>query len=263
MCQQILPHHFCRRLCVSRRLPPSRKQRGNALSPMRHRRAMPGGAGCQGALSPPEQSRVGRPRVLCVPSRLWLRELRVRVVSSRSRQAAGDTQCLPCVIDTYAVNATTCLQCPEHSEARPASPTCKCATPYVWTSNSTCQFCVTNHFWEGGECRACPVLASSDPTAGMLLGPPACHCTPGHLAVPQNISGDLNCMECEAGTFESGRECHACGNGAWAPASSTAASECVCNKRPNASSTCHTQLVDGTCAGECASTPAACVQCLQ
>lgn len=175
---------------------------------------------------------------------------------------AGDTQCLPCAMDMYAVNATTCLQCPEHSEARPASSICECAAPYVWTANATCEICDTNHFWEGGACHACPVLARSDPTPGMLLGPPACRCAPGHLAVPQNVSGRLECTECAAGTYESGGECRACGSGAWAPASSTAASACVCNERPNASSTCHTQRVDGSCAGECASTPAACAQCL-
>lgn len=175
---------------------------------------------------------------------------------------AGDTQCLPCAMDTYAVNATTCLQCPERSEARPASSICQCAAPYVWTANATCELCATNHFWEGGACHACPVLASSDPTPGMLLGPPGCRCAPGHLAVPQNVSGELKCTECAAGTYEGGGECRACGDGAWAPASSTAASACVCNERPNASSTCHTQRVDGTCAGECASTPADCTQCL-
>lgn len=175
---------------------------------------------------------------------------------------AGDAPCLPCAMDTYAVNATTCLPCPEHSEARPASAACQCAAPYVWTANATCELCAADHFWQGGACHACPELARSDPAPGMLLGPPACRCAAGHHAVPQNVSGELRCTECAAGTYESGGQCRACGQGAWAPASSTAASACVCNAQPNASSTCHTQRVDGTCAGACASAPAACTQCL-
>jgi hypothetical protein len=175
---------------------------------------------------------------------------------------AGDMPCLPCAMDTYAVNITACLQCPEQSEARPASSACQCAAPYVWTANATCELCAANNFWQDRACHACPVLARSHPTADMLLGPPACRCARGHLAAPQNISGELKCSACEAGAYESGGECRACGNGAWGPVSSTAASACVCNERPNASSTCHTQRVDGTCAGECAMTPAACTQCL-
>jgi len=174
----------------------------------------------------------------------------------------GDTPCLSCQIDTYAVNDTTCLQCPEHSDARPASSRCKCAAPYVWTANATCELCATDHYWEHSSCRACPVLSSNQPTADMLLGPAACHCAPGHHRVPKNVSGELACTACAAGSYEQAGECRACGSGAWAPALSTAASACVCNALPNVSSTCHTLRVDGTCVGECASPPAACTQCL-
>jgi hypothetical protein len=177
------------------------------------------------------------------------------------KPAAGDTPCVPCASGTYALNATTCVPCPEHSDSRPGSTACQCAPPYEWTSNATCRLCPDDHFWQDKACYACPELSSSHPTPLMALGSAACRCAIGHIAAPLNVSGQLECSPCTNGTYEEGGECHQCGQRAWSLAASTTPTACVCNKIPNSTGTCHNQLVDGSCAGECASPPAACTQC--
>jgi hypothetical protein len=177
------------------------------------------------------------------------------------KPSSGDTPCLPCASGTYAINTTTCVPCPEHSDSRPGSSACRCAPPYEWTSNATCRLCPTDHFWQDQACYACPALSSSQPTPVMALGSAACRCAIGHVAAPLNVSGSLECSPCANGTYETGGECRQCGHGAWSFAASSTHTACVCNRLPNSSVTCHNQLVDGSCAGECASPPAACTQC--
>ena len=177
------------------------------------------------------------------------------------KPSSGDAPCLPCASGTYAINTTTCVPCPEHSDSRPGSSACQCAPPYEWTQNATCRLCPTDHFWQDKACYACPELSSSQPTPLMALGSAACRCAIGHIAAPLNVSGQLECSPCTNGTYEKGGECHQCGQRAWSLAASTTPTACVCNKIPNSTVTCHNQRVDGSCAGECASPPAACTQC--
>jgi hypothetical protein len=177
------------------------------------------------------------------------------------KPTAGDTQCSACADATYAVNSTSCLACPEHSDAKAGSASCTCAAPFVW-NESACAICPENHFWLDLVCHACPAESLSVSSPSMLAGPAACSCARGYNAEPQNVSGILQCVPCAAGQYEDEGVCVACPSGAWTAAASSAVlkgsgmpSVCVCNN------TCEAQLVDGSCAGECASTPAACEQC--
>ena len=177
------------------------------------------------------------------------------------KPAAGDTQCTPCPDGTYAFNSTTCMPCPEHSDAKAGSAACICAAPFVWNQQS-CQLCAANHFWENAACHACPQMSVSVSSPSMRLGAAACLCASGHIAEPQNVSGVLQCVPCAASHYEDNGVCIACPSDAWAPAgstalpsSSTALSVCVCNN------TCQSQLIDGSCAGQCATTPTACEKC--
>lgn len=177
------------------------------------------------------------------------------------KDTAGDFECRPCADATYAVNATTCLPCPQHADARAAAAQCVCAPPYVW-DGSSCLLCAEDHFWRSSACHSCPALARSNPGPAMALGAAACRCADGHHAAPLNVSGTLLCVACPAGEYERDGACTSCPSASWAPQTSTALpgsssalSVCVCN------STCHAQRIDGSCAGECASTPPPCQQC--
>lgn len=180
----------------------------------------------------------------------------------------GDLACVECGVNEYAVNGTTCLPCAQHAEARPGSPQCTCAPPFVLQAH-LCVLCPPEHFWTRqpagtGACSPCPARSSSQPSAAMLLGSDACRCAPGHHAAPWNVSGRLQCQACEAGQYERGGACVACPERAWSPPTSDSVEACVCNALPgNATdnATCHSLRVDRTCAGVCASTPAACVAC--
>ena len=179
------------------------------------------------------------------------------------KPTAGDIECRPCADASYAVNSTTCVACPEHADAKAASSACSCAAPYVWEETvGICELCAEDNYWEKSVCYVCPSLAHSRPSATMVLGVAACACAKGHIAVPQNLSGVIQCVSCADGQYESNGVCIPCPSASWAPAESsalpigsTALSVCVCN------STCHAQLVDGSCAGECATTPDECQQC--
>jgi hypothetical protein len=177
------------------------------------------------------------------------------------KPTAGDTQCNACADAKYAINSIACLPCPEYSDAKAGSATCTCAAPFVWNS-SACEICPANHFWLNQACHACPAKSISVSSSSMLLGPAACLCARGYIAQPQNISGVLQCVPCADGQYEDDGVCVQCPSGAWAPSASIAvpkssnmASVCVCNN------TCQAQLVDGSCAGQCATTPVACRQC--
>jgi hypothetical protein len=177
------------------------------------------------------------------------------------KPTAGDTQCNACADAKYAINSIACLPCPEYSDAKAGSAACTCAAPFVWNS-SACEICPANHFWLDLACHACPAKSISVSSSSMLLGPAACLCARGYIAQPQNISGVLQCVPCADGQYEDDGVCVQCPSGAWAPSASIAvpkssnmASVCVCNN------TCQAQLVDGSCAGQCATTPVACRQC--
>jgi hypothetical protein len=153
------------------------------------------------------------------------------------------------------------MQCPEHSDAKAGSADCTCAAPFVW-NHSSCVLCPANHFWHNFACHACPAQSLGLVSPNMLLGATACLCANGHIAEPQNMSGVLQCVPCAAGQYEDDGVCVACPSGAWAPAGSSSLlkssdmpSVCVCNN------TCQAQLVDGSCAGECAITLVACKKC--
>jgi hypothetical protein len=95
----------------------------------------------------------------------------------------------------------------------------------------------------------------------MVLGSADCHCAPGHHAAPLNVSGHLACQECEAGEYESSGSCLPCPTAVWSPSGSSSIDACVCNAMPDANGTCHMRQVDRSCAGVCATTPAACELC--
>lgn len=173
----------------------------------------------------------------------------------------GDAPCRACADGTYAANSTHCVACPAAATARPGSDACVCPPPYVWTG-SACSLCAHDHFWHASECHACPLLAHSSPSADMPAGVAACVCPRPFQATPHNISATLVCTLCAEGQYEDAGVCVQCPAGAWAPEgstslppNSTALSVCVCNN------TCHSQRVDGSCAGLCPDTPASCTQC--
>jgi hypothetical protein len=172
----------------------------------------------------------------------------------------GDTPCVPCGIDEYAVNNSVCMPCPPYSEARPGSAVCTCAPPYA-LRDGACALCPADHFWTPAGCAACPPESSSQPAPTMVLGAGACRCAPGHHTTPASIAGVLRCEVCPAGTFERRGACLPCPQGSWAPPKSHAVEACVCNALPGANSTCHALRIDGSCAGVCASTPPACAAC--
>jgi hypothetical protein len=174
---------------------------------------------------------------------------------------AGDTQCTACADATYTMNSMACLPCPEHSDSKAGSAACTCSAPFMW-NESSCEICPENHFWLDLSCHACPAKSLSVSSPSMLLGPAACSCARGYIAEPQDVSGVLQCVPCAAGQYEDDGACLACPICAWAPSASSAVlksswmpSVCVCNN------SCQTQLVNGSCAGECATTPVACHKC--
>lgn len=175
----------------------------------------------------------------------------------------GDTPCVPCNIDEFAANSTSCVRCPQHAKARPGSATCSCAPPYAMRDGA-CTLCPANHFFtlrhDGtGSCVACPLASSSNPSPAMQIGASACRCAPGHEAVPSNFSGILSCRLCPEDYFESDGTCVVCPPGSVAPPGSHSVHACVCNVN---ATTCYTQRVDRSCTGLCAAPPRPCNACL-
>jgi hypothetical protein len=138
--------------------------------------------------------------------------------------------------------------------------------------------CAADHFWVGeagapDACVACPANASNQQSVAMAIGSSACHFAPGHHAAPWNVSGVLRCEACGAGTFERDGACVQCPANTWSPARIASELDCKCNALPHSdasntpnapnapNATCHSMLIDRTCAGVCARTPLACVAC--
>jgi hypothetical protein len=153
------------------------------------------------------------------------------------KPTTGDMECRACADATYAVNSTTCVACPEHADAKSGSSACTCTAPYVWAqTEGACELCAEDNFWQRSACYVCPSLAHSSPSATMVPGVAAFACPRGHMTVPQNVSGGLQCVSCADGQYESNGVCTACPSASWAPAESsglptgsTALSVCVCN----------------------------------
>ncbi len=138
------------------------------------------------------------------------------------KPSAGDAQCTPCADATYSINSTTCVACPQHSDAKAGSSACLCIAPFVWNQKSSCQICPENHFWLNFACHACPAKSISVSSPSMILGPAACSCVSGYISEPQNVSGVLQCVPCAAGQYEDNGECVVCPSGVWTPAASSA-----------------------------------------
>jgi hypothetical protein len=184
------------------------------------------------------------------------------------KPTSGNFPCLPCADGSYSLNSTSCAVCPQHADARAGSSACICRAPFVW-NQSVCQLCDANHYWHNFACHMCPAKSVSNVSAEMPIGSVACKCAHGHVAVPQNVSGALACVPCAAGEYEEDGICKLCPDGAWAEAGSSSVSKhstmpsvCTCNTRNVSNySTCHMQLVDGSCAGVCPTTLTDCEKC--
>ena len=189
----------------------------------------------------------------------------------------GNEACQACPPGTYSKNTTMCVACAPLSSAPSRSSACVCQAPYIWRENH-CNLCASNHFWHNYECHSCPVLTTSISSPNMRIGFEACVCARGHASVPQNVSGVLKCVACSAGTFEKNGTCVECPVGASSSsltlsldANSTELSVCKClsnsgndtgsNNTGSNKTGCDLQRVDGSCAGECATTPPACTPC--
>ena len=179
----------------------------------------------------------------------------------------GDTQCNYCGINEYAANATHCLKCPMNSEARPGSTQCFCAKPYVWNGDE-CKLCETGYYrgqvfisqnQYSGICLRCPLNSTSISVSTMISGIQACTCSKGFNKYPQNVSNEFICVKCAEGFYEVNGVCTSCAMNAWSPEGSYNSKACQCNILN--SSTCHTQLLDGSCQGECAKPPTECNAC--
>ena len=207
-----------------------------------------------------------------------------------SKPFIGDKPCAFCLRDEYIVDARgPCLPCPAHANSRPGSHTCTCQAPYVLRESvnaSLCVLCDDNFYWASlvtpvhsamsiglgappGLCLPCPVNSFGNASTTMSLGIQHCKCASGSSALPRlpyNIStrsanaSSLNyllmCMPCNTGEFEDQGVCRICPPHSSSLPGSVALWQCTCNI-----SSCHTQRVDGSCAGRCADTPSACNAC--
>lgn len=176
------------------------------------------------------------------------------------KPSIGDSECSYCGLDEYAVNATTCLPCPATSTARPGSTECACRPPLVWSEGNDCVVCPTDHYWTADGCVSCPLGSTSSPSpedgTSELESIRVCRCQSGYDAMPQNVSGTWTCVPCGANTYESDGTCVPCADNAYSPEASASQDACTCNV-----SLCHTQHIDGSCAGVCAAPPPACIAC--
>ena len=214
-----------------------------------------------------------------------------------SKPLTGDAPCAFCGADEYVLDAAgPCLACPAHASSRPGSSECTCAAPFVSAPPGPagaapfCELCADDHFWASrdaapsralplgagappGLCLRCPAASSSNASAAMPLGIPACRCAAGHAAtpeVPRNLSlvGEnittlhhlLACPVCETGRFEDAGVCRRCAENATSAPGQSGAAACVCDVAAPAHH-CRTQRVEGSCHGTCADTPAACGGC--
>jgi hypothetical protein len=148
--------------------------------------------------------------------------------------------CVPCPVDTYtATNDTVyipllplarqCTACPTNRHTNGAGTAsadgCTCAGE---SSNSSCQLCGSNRYFEPdtARCAACPAGTSSPPAS---VGLNSCLCPQGYRAT-LGAGQQLECEACPRGFYSNtmGMSCTACAKGmTTAAAGATSRMQCI------------------------------------
>lgn len=172
--------------------------------------------------------------------------------AGKVKPAAGDTACVDCPANTWALNTTFCAPCPASAHAAAGSRNCTCDLGTVADGGVgtllRCEPCGVGTFFGDGRCQGCPELSNS--TVG-AVGVNECLCQRGYVL---GTGADF-CVACPADTYEDGGVCTPCGAGAVSNNASTSAEACVCR-----SSLCQ-HMWRGDCRGGCEDAPESCLRC--
>lgn len=166
---------------------------------------------------------------------------------------AGDHQCIPCLVNHFSFNSTTCLPCPSFTSSQAAAASCDCDRPLVGNAGD-CRECIVDHYYEftGAHCLSCPQNSSTKNTTGMD-GIESCVCDRGFERFNSTY-----CSPCVVGKYEDAGVCNDCGIGASSMLASFGHAEdaCFCNV-----SKCQKMVWGPDCMGACQMELTQCEEC--